>query len=430
MVRPLRIVTAAMVMLTAAVRCRPRRAWPDRPPIHPAPLTPSTHPPSPSPPRTVIPGWKASTIPQPLNGQNFGETRALAEIESTPAFPAVLRELRSALDIGAPLPEIFVLGNRLVRFTRDVEHPSGLLEVAPRSNTPPRSWRTVLDLAALNRDEHTSYALSGLSFSDFPDRCLPPAFDRCLLALSPGGSSNLELREFDLEKGAFVANGFRVPANRSFTAWLNQDTLLIAHSLNNSPALPSNFPAVVRLWRRGTPLTEAQPIFQAAPTDSLVDCRAFGLGAQRRVLLSVVHDYSTVEFKLVDQSGQLTDLPIPQKVKYVGNVALSYPYVVVQLAEPATTAGGATYPAESLLAYNIDPNVPAQRRYAQVYVPSQDSFVTDGYTGFTGIAHSGDRIRQSITGLDASHCGPPGPRSHGAANGRPGNSLLPLRESP
>jgi prolyl oligopeptidase len=98
-----------------------------------------------------------------------------------------------------------------------------------------------------------------------------------------------------------------------------------------------------------------------------------------------VHNYSTVEFKLVDPSGQLTDLPIPQKVKYVGNVALSYPYVVVQLAEPATTAGGATYPAESLLAYNIDPNVPAQRRYAQVYVPPQDSFVTDGYTGFTGV---------------------------------------------
>ena len=314
--------------------------------------------------------------------------RSLREIESTPAFPTVLRELRSALDIGGPLPEIFVLGNRLVRFTRDVQHPSGLLEVAPRSNTPPKAWRTVLDLAALNRDEHSSYSLSGLSFSDFPDRCLPPAFDRCLLALSPGGSSNLELREFDLEKGAFVSNGFRVPANRSFTAWLNQDTLLIAHSLNNSPALPSNFPAVVRLWRRGTPLTDAQPIFQAAPTDSLVDCRALGHGAQRRVLLSIVHDYSTVEFKLVDQSGQLTDLPIPHKVKYVGNVALSYPYVVVQLAEPATTAGGVTYPAESLIAYNIDPGVPNHQRYSTVYVPPKDSFVTDGYTGFTG-AHSG-----------------------------------------
>ena len=321
----------------------------------------------------------------------------------------MLRELRSALQIGAPLPEIFVLGNRLVRFTRDVEHPSGLLEVASQADAAHGRWRSVLDLAALNREEHSTYALSGLSFSDFPNRCLPPAFDRCLLPLSPGGSSNLELREFDFEKGAFVANGFRVPANRSFTAWLNQDTLLIAHSLNGSPALPSDFPAVVRLWRRGTPLTEAQPIFQAAPTDSLVDCRALGLGAQRRVLLSVVHDYSTVEFKLVDPSGHLTDLDIPSKVKYVGNVALSYPYVVVQLAEPATV-GDATYPAESLISYNIDADVPARQRYAPVYVPSQDSFVTDGYTGFTGtrsgIAFVVDRgLRQALRFARPTHGG-------------------------
>ena len=372
MVRPLRNVVVALVMLTAT--CVAAHAEP--PPATAVPAAPDPY------------SWlEGQYDPAALEWAKVRRDRALAEIESAPAFPTVLRELRGALEIGAPLPEIFVLGDRLVRFTRDVGHPSGLLEVASRADAARGSWRTVLDLEALNREEHASYSLSGLSFSDFPDRCLPPAFDRCLLALSPGGSSNLELREFDLEKGAFVANGFRVPANRSFTAWLNQDTLLIAHSLNGSPALPSNFPAVVRLWRRGTPLSDAQPLFQAAPTDSLVDCRALGLDAQRRVLLSVVHDYSTVAFKLVDQSGHLSDLDIPSKVKYVGNVALSYPYVVVQLAEPATV-GGATYPAESLISYNIDPDVPAHQRYSSVYVPPQDSFVTDGYTGFTG-THSG-----------------------------------------
>jgi prolyl oligopeptidase len=387
MVRPMRIVTMALVMLTVAYGA-----------AHAVASSATALPTAPDP----FSWLEGQYDPAALEWAKLRRDRALEEIEATPAFPAVLRELHSALASGAALPEIFVLGNRLVRFTRDVGHPSGLLEVTSRTDSARTdsastgsvstraarsTWRTVLDLDALNREEHASYSLSGLSFSDFPDRCLPPAFDRCLLALSPGGSSNLELREFDLSKGAFVANGFRVPANRSFTAWLNQDTLLIAHSLLGSPALPSNFPAVVRLWRRGTPLTDARPIFQAAPTDSLVDCRALGLDVRRRVLLSVVHDYSTVEFKLVDQSGHVTDLAIPSKVKYVGNVALSYPYVVVQLAE-AATVGGAIHPAESLLAYDIDPDVPPQRRYAQVYAPSPDTFVTDGYTGFTGI-HSG-----------------------------------------
>jgi prolyl oligopeptidase len=311
---------------------------------------------------------------------------ALGSLELKSVFPQVKRELLAALEVAAPLPETFVLGNRLVRFTRDVQHPLGLLEVAPvpRGGADRPAWRTVLDLAALNQAEHASYVLSGLSFSDFPNRCLPPAFDRCLLPLSPGGSSNLELREFDLARGAFVPNGFRVPANRSFTAWLNPEALLIAHSLNGSPTLPSSFPAVVRLWRRGTALSEAQPIFQVAATDSLVDCRAFGLGAQRAALLSVVHDYSTVEFKLVDQSGSVTDLDIPRKVKYVGNVTLSYPYVVVQLAE-AAPVGGTTYPAEALIAYDIDPHVAVNRRPSVVYVPPAGSFVNDGYAGFAGM---------------------------------------------
>lgn len=309
--------------------------------------------------------------------------RALTELESKPVFTQVNRELQQALQVAAPLPETFVLGERLVRFRRDLEHPSGLLEVAPRSDARPLTWRVVLDLAALNQSEHTSYVLSGLSFSDFPHRCLPPAFDRCLLPLSPSGSSNLELREFDLARGTFVANGFRVPANRSFTAWLSADELLIAHSLAGSPSLPSHFPAVVRLWKRGTPLSAARPLFQAAASDSLVDCRAFGLGPQRRGLLSVALDYSTIAFKLVDPAGKVTDLPIPHQVKYVGNTALSYPYVVVQLAQPATLAG-TPYPAEALIAYNIEPHVAASHRYSAVYVPPANTFVTDGYTGFTG----------------------------------------------
>ena len=330
-----------------------------------------------------------------LNGQHDPEAIAWAKrqreiahasLESKPEFPQVKRELLAALEVAAPLPETFILGNRLVRFTRDVQHPAGLLEIAlaPHGSADRPAWHTVLDLAALNQAEHASYVLNGLSFSDFPNRCLPPAFDRCLLPLSPGGSSSLELREFDLARGAFVPDGFRVPANRSFTTWLNPDALLIAHSLDGSPALPSNFPAIVRLWRRGTALSEAKPIFQAVATDSLVDCRAFGLGAQRVALLSVVHDYSTVEFKQVDQSGGVSDLDIPRKVKYVGNVTLSYPYIVVQLAD-AATVGGTPYPAEALIAYNVDPHAAVNRRYSLVYVPPAGSYVNDGYTGFAGM---------------------------------------------
>jgi prolyl oligopeptidase len=350
---------------------------------------------------------------------------AVAELSAQPQFAAVEGEIKTALKASAPLPEIFLLGRRFVRFRRDAGHPAGVLETAPADHVSAgMPWRTVLDLAVLNKAEGASYELNGLSFSDFPNRCLPPAFDRCLLPLSSGGSSNLELREFDLAKGGFVEGGFRVPANRSFTAWLSPDALIIAHSLDGSPALPSNFPAVVRLWRRGTPLAAAKPIFRATPTDSLIDFRGLGLGAQRRVLLSVVRDYSTIDFKLVDQAGAVADIDLPRKVKYVGNVALSYPYVAFQLAEPATVAGRA-YPAEAILAYDITPGRPAPERYSAVYLPRADSFVSDGYSGFAGLGSAIAFVedhRLSKT-LVTARPGPQGWSVHKTLSARPGVTL-------
>jgi prolyl oligopeptidase len=301
---------------------------------------------------------------------------AVAELEAKPQFPAVLSELRQRLAQSAPFPTLYLLGDHFVRLVRDAEHPAGLLQTAPnRPGHRPAGWRTVLDIGALNRREGGNLSLNGLGMYDFPSRCLPPAFNRCLLPFSPAGSSSLELREFDLAKGAFVPGGFRTPANRSATAWLNADTLLIAHSLDGSPALPSNFPAVVRIWKRGQPLSEARPIFQAAPTTSLVELDALGVGAARRGVLKIDLNYEHTDYRLVGQDGALSKIDLPQRVKYVGSAALSYPYVAVQLAAPAVL-GGKAYPAEAIVAYDIRPNVPAGRRYSQVFAPGSGAYVT------------------------------------------------------
>jgi len=306
---------------------------------------------------------------------------AMAELSSKPEFPVVLGELRERLAESAPFPTLFLLGDHFVRLTRDADHPAGLLQTAPKTagHVPPQ-WRTVLDVGVLNRAEGANYSLSGVGMFDFPDRCLPPAFNRCLLAFSPGGSSSLELREFDLKTGHFVADGFRTPANRSITAWLNADTLLIAHSLYGSPALPSNFPAVVRIWKRGQPLADAKPLFQAPPTTSLVEVNAFGDGAARRGVLKVIEDYSTIDYQLIDQQGGLSKIDLPQKVKYVGRVALSYPFLSVQLAA-AATLGGKPYPAETIVAYDVRPEVKGPQKYRPIFAPGANTYVSDSPEG-------------------------------------------------
>jgi len=307
--------------------------------------------------------------------------RAVTELSAKPEYAAVSRELHDSLAAGAPLPTNYLLGQRYLRLLRDAAHPSGLLQVAPRQGRQvPANWTTVLDIGDLNRREGKDYSLNGLGMFDFPDRCLPPAFDRCLLALSPGGSSSLELREFDLAKGAFVDGGFRTTANRSFTAWLNADTLLIAHSLLGSRALPSNFPAVARIWKRGTPLSAAKPVFEAPATASLIEFGGIGVGTDRRVVVNVVQDYSTIDYHLIDQYGTISKIALLQKVKYVGRAGLSYPYMAVQLAAPATV-GDRPYPAEAIVAYDVRYGIGDAGRYSSVYQPAPGSYVSDGLDG-------------------------------------------------
>jgi prolyl oligopeptidase len=317
---------------------------------------------------------------------------AMSQLTASPEFPAVLGELRMRLQESAPFPTIYLLGDHFVRLIRDEEHPAGLLQTAANvAGHAPTLWRTVLDIGDLNRREGGALSLNGLGMFDFPSRCLPPAFNRCLLAFSPGGSSSLELREFDLKKADFVPGGFRTEANRSETAWLNPDTLLIAHSLYGSPALPSNFPAVVRIWKRGEALADAKPIFQANPTTSLVEVEAMGEGVARRGVLKVILDYSTIDYQLIDQTGALSKIDLPQKVKYVGAAALSYPYLAVQLAAPAMLEGK-TYPAEAIVAYDIRPKTTARYKYTPVFVPGKNAYVTEGLeaTG-DGVAFIEDR---------------------------------------
>lgn len=327
---------------------------------------------------------EAQHAPEAVAWAKSRRDAAVRELFASPTFPAVRQQLGESLATAAPLPNLFLLGDHFVRLKRDTDHPAGLLQTAPkRADRTPGAWRTVLDVGALNVREGKAYALNGPGMFDFPTRCLPPGFDRCLLAFSTGGSSSLELREFDLAKGEFVAGGFHVPANRSFTAWLNADTLLIAHSLLGSPALPSNFPAVVRLWKRGTPLTEAKPVFQAAPASSLVEIAGIGVGPERRVVLTAILDYSTIDYHLIDQTGAISKIGLPQKVKYVGRAARSWPYLTVQLAAPATFAGK-TYPAETIVAYDVRAKTPAARRVTKVYAPEPGTYVSDGENGFDG----------------------------------------------
>jgi prolyl oligopeptidase len=206
---------------------------------------------------------------------------------------------------------------------------------------------------------------------------LAPSYSRCLLRLSPGGGDEVEIREFDLDRGQFVPNGFRMPKARSSAEWLNKDLLMVANGAAPGPKTISQWPTAVQLWQRGQPLSSAKTVYVAKPSDALVELAAGGSGASRYGVISRAITSSAWEFYLVDQHGQVAQAHLPDALKSFGATALQAVGdhdLFVQLGQDAEVEGK-RYAAESLLAYRTDPSTPAEQHVSLVYAPKPREYV-------------------------------------------------------
>jgi prolyl oligopeptidase len=300
-----------------------------------------------------------------------------------PSYVQVAAELKAVLGENEPPPDYTLLGNQAVRLRRDAAHPHGRLEVALRgADGAPREWHLALDVDALRAAEGKPYELR---WYNAKDTCLAPAFERCLLMLSPGGGDQVELREFDLLKGQFVKDGFRTVAGRTQAAWLSRDRVLIAHAVAHEPLTAAGWPSAVHLWSRGTRLESAPIVARAEATDALIELAAMGGSSTRAGIMTRVIDYSTFEFKLIDAAGKVTAIDLPRRVKPFGLLAATSRHLIVQLAEPATIAGQ-TLPAESVLAYDVTPSQPAAKRVGVIFAPRDGDVVNDAFRGIVATA--------------------------------------------
>ncbi len=171
---------------------------------------------------------------------------AQARIAAMPGHAAIGAELKALLAAGDPPTDYAFAGRMVLRFQRSFAHPHGVLSIGRRDKSgAPDAWREVLDVDALRQAEGNAY---GLHLNSVP--WAPPAYTHCVMSLSPLGSDEVELGEFDLTTGRFVKDGFNAPASRGFVAWLAADRLLIELSLNGAPKSPTGWPAEVKIWSR------------------------------------------------------------------------------------------------------------------------------------------------------------------------------------
>lgn len=238
-----------------------------------------------------------------VHGQN---KVTVAELQGDPSYPAAFE---TALDLMTAEDNIAVgsaIGGHVYNFWQDKTNVLGLWRrttVASYKTDKP-DWETILDFDALAEREGIKWVFGGASR-------LYPDFRRCLLSMSPDGGDASAMREFDIETKSFIADGFSAPASKSGFGWLDADTVIVSAAFEETDKTQSGYPRVVKLWKRGTKLEDATPIFEAEKEDLAAGAGVEFDDDKPYLILGRTVDFFTAHMFLRLPSGEARRVPLP-----------------------------------------------------------------------------------------------------------------------
>ena len=190
--------------------------------------------------------------------------RTLPRLRNDSRFAGFYRDALAIASAKDRIPMPSQRNGRILNFWRDADHPQGLWRATSEADyaNPNPAWTTLIDLDALSKAEGKKWVWKGAT-------CLLPEERYCLVSLSEGGEDALEMREFDLQTGQFVAGGFRLPTSKQGATWVDRDTLLVSRDWGQGTMTASGYPFVVKMVKRGAALAAATEVARGAAADQL-----------------------------------------------------------------------------------------------------------------------------------------------------------------
>ncbi len=283
----------------------------------------------------------------------------LAWAEADPAFAALRAELLALLDADDRIPAVVQRGGWLYDHWRDAAHPRGLWRrttpAAFRGGSP--DWEVLLDIDALAAAEGEPWVWAGA-------QPLPPENERWIVELSRGGADATVAREWHLPSRTFVADGFALPEAKHEIAWVDRHTLLVGTETGPGSLTTSGYPRLLRRWRRGTAVGDAEIVLAAEPDDVAVGAWSDHTPGYARALCTRAIDFYSGETTLLLPDGTRTLLAIPASAE----PHLVRDHLLVELREDWAT-GGTTYPAGALLAIALADFLGGGRTFDVLFAP-------------------------------------------------------------
>jgi prolyl oligopeptidase len=275
-------------------------------------------------------------------------------------FEQMRTEALEVLDTDARIPYVRRRGEYLYNFWRDATNPRGLWRRTTldsyRSDSP--EWDVLIDVDELGRADDEKWVWAGATV-------IEPEFTRALVNLSRGGSDAVIVREFDMLKREFIPDGFQLPEAKSQIGWADPDTVLVGTDFGADTLTESGYPRIVKRWRRGTPLTDAETVFEGSRTDVSVGGSVDRTPGFERTFVGRSLDFWNEQVYEL-RGSELIRIDAPTDA----SVSIHREWLLIELRTD-WTIGTATYRAGSLLASDYDEFLAGTAELQVVFEPDE-----------------------------------------------------------
>ncbi|MBL6936680.1 MAG: S9 family peptidase [Alphaproteobacteria bacterium] len=288
-------------------------------------------------------------------------------LKSDPRYRQNYDTLLKSLDIKDRIPAVELDHGDAFNFWQDADHKRGIWRVTTVADyaKPQPHWNVLLDIDKLDADEHAQFVWQGAD-------CAPKS-TRCLVRLSPGGGDATTIREFDRKKKTFVKDGFALPLSKLNASYLDANTVLVATDFGPGTMTKSSYPRIVKLWKRGTPLSSAKTVFEGEVGDISSGARVFNGPYGTIALIVRGLTFFTSEYHYLLPDGTTMKLPLPPGADLRG---VTNGNLIFTLRDDWTPPNGTeAFRQGSIIAFPVKPFVmmKMQPTFIQLWAPDAHS---------------------------------------------------------
>jgi prolyl oligopeptidase len=265
-----------------------------------------------------------------------------------------------------------IIGQYVYNFWQDQKNPRGIWRRMLKTDymAHKTDWESVIDIDALSAKDNKKWVFKGAS-------PLEPSNNRFLVSLSNGGGDATVVKEFDAIKKSFVEDGFYAEESKGSLGWIDQNTVFVARDFGKGTMTESGYPMVVKIWKRGTKLSDAKEIYRGETSN--VSAYGYKLTHLDKNYLFLARGMTFYTNELNFYNGKkITRINKPDDASFIGLVG---DRALIELKSD-WTSDGKIFKQGSIISSKISDFISGKKKYSLVIAPeartSIESVITMG----------------------------------------------------